>query len=194
MASRRQTSAACSPACARRRRSARRRTADPERRGQLAPRSSQSAEGELCARLGRERVDVLPAPHRRSPRPGGDGTLDVQAVIEEGRSPAFEALRQQGKIRFYGFSGTGERPQFRSLIEAGAFDVFQVIYNILNPSAGEGVPSTRSRTSKACSTRDGAGRMVQSAFACSPVAREEASRPARLRLAKRRPDGNECRL
>ena len=51
----------------------------------------------------------------------------MQTVIDE-VIPAFEALRQQGKIGFYGFSGTGEPAAIPRLIETGAFDVFQVIY------------------------------------------------------------------
>jgi aryl-alcohol dehydrogenase-like predicted oxidoreductase len=109
--------------------------ADPEKRGKLGAAITQSCEASL-RRLQRERVDVFQL-HTAVTLNGGNGTLDVRTVIEE-VVPAFEALRQQGKIGFYGFSGTGEAAAIPELIATGAFDVFQVIYNILNPSAGDG--------------------------------------------------------
>ena len=57
-------------------------------------------------------------------------------VIEE-VIPAFESLRAAGKIGFYGFSGTGEAAALPRLIDTGSFDLFQVIYNILNPTAAD---------------------------------------------------------
>jgi len=108
--------------------------APPEARGRLGAAIAQSAEASL-RRLRRDRVDVFQL-HTAVTLAGGNGTLDVRTVIEE-VIPAFEALRQAGKIGFYGFSGTGEAAALPQLVATGAFDVFQVIYNILNPSAGE---------------------------------------------------------
>jgi aryl-alcohol dehydrogenase-like predicted oxidoreductase len=109
--------------------------ADPEQRGKLGATIAQSCEASL-RRLQRERVDVFQL-HTAVTLAGGNGTLDVRTVIEE-VVPAFESLRKQGKIGFYGFSGTGEAAAIPQLIATGAFDVFQVIYNILNASAGDG--------------------------------------------------------
>jgi aryl-alcohol dehydrogenase-like predicted oxidoreductase len=108
--------------------------ADPQQRGKLAAAIAQSCEASL-RRLGRERVDVFQL-HTAVTLTGANGTLDVRTAIEE-VVPAFEALRKQGKIGFYGFSGTGEAAAIPQLIASDAFDVFQVIYNILNPSAGD---------------------------------------------------------
>jgi aryl-alcohol dehydrogenase-like predicted oxidoreductase len=108
--------------------------ADPAQRGKLGAAIAQSCEASL-RRLQRERVDVFQL-HTAVTLTGGNGTLDVTTAIEE-VVPAFEALRAAGKIRFYGFSGTGEAAAIPQLIASSAFDVFQVIYNILNPSAGE---------------------------------------------------------
>lgn len=113
--------------------------ADPERRGHLREAITASADASL-RRLRRERVDVFQL-HTAVTLTGGGNTLDVPAVIEE-VIPAFEALRQAGKIGYYGFSGTGDAAALPQLIATGAFDVFQVIYNILNPSAG-GAPLAR---------------------------------------------------
>lgn len=108
--------------------------ADPRLRGRLGAAIAASAEMSL-RRLRRERVDVLQL-HTAVTLAGGNGTLDVDSVIDE-VIPAFEALRAAGKIGYYGFSGTGEAAALPRLIETGSFDVFQVIYNILNPSAGD---------------------------------------------------------
>jgi len=53
---------------------------------------------------------------------GENGSLDVQTVVDE-VLPAFEKLRQRGKVRFFGFSGTGEAAVLPHLIDTGAFDV-----------------------------------------------------------------------
>lgn len=106
---------------------------DPESRGSIAKGIFKSAEASL-QRLRRDRIDAFQL-HSPVSLSGDNGTLDFQAVVEE-VIPAFEALRQQGKIRFYGFSATGDVAALPSLLETGAFDVAQVIYNLINPSAG----------------------------------------------------------
>lgn len=108
--------------------------ADPEQRGRLGAAIAASVDASLL-RLRRERVDVLQL-HTAVTLAGGNGTLDVAAVIEE-VIPAFESLRAAGKIGFYGFSGTGEAAALPRLIDTGSFDLFQVIYNILNPTAAD---------------------------------------------------------
>jgi aryl-alcohol dehydrogenase-like predicted oxidoreductase len=52
--------------------------------------------------------------------------------------PAFERLRQQGKIRFLGLTAIGDTAALYRVI--GAFDSAQVVYNMLNPSAGTELP------------------------------------------------------
>ena len=52
--------------------------------------------------------------------------------------PAFERLRQQGKLRFLGLSAIGDTAALYRVI--GAFDSAQVVYNMLNPSAGTELP------------------------------------------------------
>ncbi|MBV8398100.1 MAG: hypothetical protein JOZ17_05095, partial [Acetobacteraceae bacterium] len=48
--------------------------------------------------------------------------------------------RQQGKIRFFGFTAIGATPALRQVIDAHSMDTAQVVYNVLNPSAGNTVP------------------------------------------------------
>jgi len=54
--------------------------------------------------------------------------------------PAFEALRQQGKLRFLGITAVGETSALHDVIDARVFDSAQVSYNILNPSAATALP------------------------------------------------------
>jgi aryl-alcohol dehydrogenase-like predicted oxidoreductase len=52
--------------------------------------------------------------------------------------PAFQRLRHQGKTRF--LTATGDTVALYRVIDAGAFDSAQVVYNMLNPSAGTELP------------------------------------------------------
>jgi aryl-alcohol dehydrogenase-like predicted oxidoreductase len=96
-----------------------------------------SLEGSL-ARLRLERVDIL---HLHNPitEAGGGSALSVRQVLDE-VVPAFERLRQQGKIRFLGMTALGDTAALHQVIDAGVFDSAQAVYNMLNPSAGEPLP------------------------------------------------------
>jgi aryl-alcohol dehydrogenase-like predicted oxidoreductase len=89
-------------------------------------------------RLGLDRVDIF---HLHNPvtETGGGSALSVRQVLDE-VVPAFQRARAQGKIRFLGMTALGETPALHQVIEAGVFDSAQVVYNMLNPSAGEELP------------------------------------------------------
>jgi aryl-alcohol dehydrogenase-like predicted oxidoreductase len=55
--------------------------------------------------------------------------------------PAFERLRQHGKIRFLGMTAVGDTAALNQVIDVRAFDSAQIVYNMLNPSAGEELPA-----------------------------------------------------
>jgi aryl-alcohol dehydrogenase-like predicted oxidoreductase len=97
-----------------------------------------SLEGSL-ARLRLDRVDIL---HLHNPitENGGGSALSVRQVLDD-VAPAFERLRQQGKIRFFGISAVGDTAALHQVIDAGAFDSAQIVYNMLNPSAAEQLPA-----------------------------------------------------
>jgi aryl-alcohol dehydrogenase-like predicted oxidoreductase len=109
----------------------------PEEVGRIANAITMSLEGSL-ARLRLERVDIL---HLHNPITGTDGgsALSVRQVLDD-VVPAFERLRQQGKIRFSGISALGDTAALHQVIDARAFDSAQVVYNMLNPSAAEELP------------------------------------------------------
>ena len=106
--------------------------------GRIADAVTTSLEGSL-ARLGLERVDIL---HLHNPitATGGGNALDVRRVLDD-VVPAFERLRQQGKIRYLGMTAVGDTAALNEVIDARAFDSAQVVYNMLNPSAGEELPA-----------------------------------------------------
>jgi aryl-alcohol dehydrogenase-like predicted oxidoreductase len=97
-----------------------------------------SLEGSL-ARLRLDRVDIL---HLHNPitEKGGGSALSVRQVLDE-LVPAFERLRQQGKIRFLGLTALGDTAALHQVIDARAFDSAQVVYNMLNPSAACALPT-----------------------------------------------------
>src|SRR5258705_1345405 len=97
-----------------------------------------SLEGSL-ARLRLDLVDIL---HLHNPITEKDGgsALSVRQVLDE-LVPAFERLRQQGKIRFLGLTALGDTAALHQVIDARAFDSAQVVYNMLNPSAASELPT-----------------------------------------------------
>jgi aryl-alcohol dehydrogenase-like predicted oxidoreductase len=109
----------------------------PEAFGRISNAVTVSIEGSL-ARLQRDHVDIF---HLHNPITvtGGGTALSVSQVLDD-VVPAFERLRAQGKIRFLGLTAVGDTAALRQVIEARAFDSAQIVYNMLNPSAGEDLP------------------------------------------------------
>jgi aryl-alcohol dehydrogenase-like predicted oxidoreductase len=109
----------------------------PDDFGRVADAVATSLEGSL-ARLRLERVDIF---HLHNPvtEQGGGTALSVRQVLDD-VVPAFERLRQQGKIRFLGMTAVGDTAALHQVIDAGVFDSAQVVYNMLNPSAAVELP------------------------------------------------------
>jgi aryl-alcohol dehydrogenase-like predicted oxidoreductase len=110
----------------------------PSEFGRVADAVTASLEGSL-KRLRLDRVDIF---HLHNPitQSGGGTALSVEQVLGD-VVPAFERLRQQGKIRFLGITAVGETAALQQVIDSGRFDSAQVVYNMLNPSAAEALPS-----------------------------------------------------
>src|SRR5271170_2968786 len=66
---------------------------------------------------------------------GSGADLSPEQVLGE-VVPAFERLRSQGKIRFYGITAVGDTAALHRVADAQVVDTAQVSYNLLNPSAG----------------------------------------------------------
>ena len=106
--------------------------------GRVADAVATSLEGSL-ARLRLDRVDILHLHNAIAEQEGGSA-LSVRQVLDD-VVPAFERLRAQGKVRFLGMTAVGDTAALHQVIDAGAFDSAQIVYNMLNPSAGEALPA-----------------------------------------------------
>src|SRR3954469_5573786 len=107
-------------------------------RGRSASPVTASLDGSL-RRLQRDHVDIFHL-HNAITRDGGGDSLSTRQVPQE-IVPAFEALRAAGKIRLLGITAIGETAALQQVIDTGVFGSAQVVYNMLNPSAGSTLPS-----------------------------------------------------
>ena len=94
-------------------------------------------------RLDRERVDFVQLHTRVTAEraPGKRFSLTPSEVLRrDGVIAGFKAMRERGKVGFFGFSGLGDTSALHELVDSGEFHGFQCYYNLLNPSAGQPVP------------------------------------------------------
>jgi aryl-alcohol dehydrogenase-like predicted oxidoreductase len=106
--------------------------------GRIADAVTASLDGSL-ARLRLDRVDIFHL-HNPMTETEGGSALSVRQVLGD-VVPAFERLRQQGKVRFLGITAVGDTAALRQVVDSRAFDSAQVVYNMLNPSAAEELPA-----------------------------------------------------
>jgi aryl-alcohol dehydrogenase-like predicted oxidoreductase len=95
-------------------------------------------------RLGRERVDFVQLHTRVTAERGVDKRFSLapnDVLGSNGVIDGFKAMRERGKVGFFGFSGLGDPAALHELVDSGEFHGFQCYYNLLNPSAGQPVPS-----------------------------------------------------
>ena len=88
-------------------------------------------------RLQLDHVDLFQL-HNHILADGEGADLTPEMVLGE-VVPAFERLRREGKIRFYGITAVGDTAAWHRVADAQVFDTAQVSYNMLNPSAGTSV-------------------------------------------------------
>ena len=106
--------------------------------GRIGAAVAESLEASL-KRMGRDSVDIFHL-HNAITTGGGGESIAAKTVLDE-VVPAFEKLRQQGKMRFLGITAVGDTAALHQVIDARVFDSAQVSYNMLNPSAGEALPA-----------------------------------------------------
>jgi len=92
------------------------------------------------ARLKRSSVDVLQLHNRIGSKPGGRVMTVEQILGKDGVADGLERLREKGLIRYMGITAIGETASVCEVIRSKRFDSAQVYYNLLNPSAGRGMP------------------------------------------------------
>src|SRR5581483_6906244 len=90
------------------------------------------------SRLGLERVDLLHL-HNLIGRVGEERPLGVARVLEA-VVPAVRRLQEQGKVRFFGVTASGETGALHRALASGAVDTAQVVFNLLNPTGAFEVP------------------------------------------------------
>jgi aryl-alcohol dehydrogenase-like predicted oxidoreductase len=110
----------------------------PNERPDIGAAIAASLEASL-KRLQRDHVDLFQL-HNVIGAQADGATMSVDEVLSD-VVPALTRAREQGKIRFLGFTAIGETASLHRLIACGAFHSAQVPYNALNPSPGETVPA-----------------------------------------------------
>lgn len=69
------------------------------------------------------------------------GMTPGEILGRSGVLEGFKAMRDKGKVGYFGFTGLGDPAALHELVDSGAFHSFQAYYNLLNPSAGHPVPT-----------------------------------------------------
>ncbi|MEO1491862.1 MAG: aldo/keto reductase [Pseudomonadota bacterium] len=110
---------------------------DPEA-GDLKGQMMKSVEASLD-RLGLGKVEVIIL-HNQIDAEGHRGSRSVDAKLALEMAETMEALREQGLCDWLGMTALGDPAAVASVVDAGRFDVAQVYYNMLNPTAA--VPAT----------------------------------------------------
>ncbi|MEM7017536.1 MAG: aldo/keto reductase [Pseudomonadota bacterium] len=92
-------------------------------------------------RLQRDQVTLLQlhnpiGPESRGRMLGEDEVLGAGGVLD-----SLEKLREQGLFEHFGITALGKPPSVLRVIESGRIASAQVYYNLLNPSAGQALPT-----------------------------------------------------
>lgn len=92
-----------------------------------------------CERLGASRVTLLQLHNALTPRRDDEpASLSPDDVLGPcGVLAAFQRLRDEGRIDWFGLTGTGHSEALRAVVASGEFHTVQTPYNLVNPSAGQ---------------------------------------------------------
>ncbi len=90
------------------------------------------------SRLGRESVDIL-FYHGRIQPGGGQRALSPEDLLGP-MLDVYRGFREEGRVRWLGFTGLGDTPSTLQVVASGAFDVFHCYFNAINPSAAFEMP------------------------------------------------------
>ncbi len=130
-------------------------------------------------RLRRDHVDLFQLHNPITAAAEGED-LTPEQVLEE-VVPAFEKIMRQGKVRFTGITAVGDTAALLKVVDSGAFDTAQIVYNLLNPSAGEpvgpGYPGQDYQGLLGRATAAGMGSIVIRTLAGGALSGSEARHP-----------------
>ena len=90
------------------------------------------------SRLQREQVDLMQMHNHVASTAEGGSVAPEEALGEV--LDALKELREQGKVRLWGMTAVGETGALHRIIDSGTLDAVQLVYNLVNPSAGVAVP------------------------------------------------------
>ncbi|HEV2187042.1 MAG TPA: aldo/keto reductase [Stellaceae bacterium] len=110
----------------------------PTERGKIGAGIAAALE-ESLKRLQMERVDLFQFHNAIVDKTDG-ANFSATDVLEE-VVPAFDKLRDQGKLGFFGITAVGETTALHRVVDAKVFATAQVSYNLLNPSPGRAMPA-----------------------------------------------------
>jgi L-galactose dehydrogenase/L-glyceraldehyde 3-phosphate reductase len=116
---------------------------EPEAAGDLKSATMQAVEAGL-KRLQKKSVDLIQLHNRvmLERNPGKRFSLTPRDVLgRKGLLEGFKEMRDQGKVGYFGFSGLGDPEALHEVVDSGEFHSVQAYYNLLNPSAGQTIPS-----------------------------------------------------
>ena len=150
----------------------------PYEKGDIGKAVTGSLEQSL-RRLQRSHVDILQL-HNPITRAGREWDVTPEYVLEE-VVPAFERVKRDGKARFFGITAIGDTPALQQVIDTESFDTAQIVYNLLNPSAGgpteSGYPGQDYDRLLARATAAGMGTIVIRVLAGGALSGDETRHP-----------------
>ena len=97
---------------------------------------------ESLTRLQRDSVDVLQLHTNLFDNDDGQGLFVHHVLEKNGVADTLDALKAEKMIGNRGFTGMGDTDAIHRVIDSNRFDTVQTYYNLLNPTAGNVVPST----------------------------------------------------
>src|SRR5215510_5368691 len=101
-------------------------------------RQVETSVGDSLARLKLRSVPLLILHNRiMSERTGGDtrGLTVAEVLGRGGVADIMDGLRRKGLCDFIGLTGLGDPPALAEVVDSSRFDVAQIYYNLLNPTA-----------------------------------------------------------
>ncbi len=110
----------------------------PEHRADLDSAIRMSLETSL-RRLRQDQVDLLQLHNTLGASSQGD-VFAADEILDR-VLPTFERLREEGKVRFLGFTANGDVDAIHALVNSNRIDSGQFFFNALNPSAGQALPA-----------------------------------------------------
>lgn len=109
-----------------------------EQRGDVAGAIAASMDASL-KRLGRDSVDLFQL-HDPVTHDGADPAYTISSMLDVA-VPALRKLQEAGKTRWIGITALGDTDTLRTVLDSGAFDTAQCVYNLLNPSGAGPMPA-----------------------------------------------------